>query len=76
MCRNIINDIFQKIRLRIAVMSLVSAPETSKFKVDEPYFGTKRIEDKRSRGATERIPIFEMLKRDGKVFENIVKKTC
>jgi len=41
--------------------------------VDESYFGPRRIRGKRGRGAAKKIPVFGILKRDGKVFTEIVK---
>lgn len=41
--------------------------------LDESYFGAKRVRGKRGRGAAGKIPVFGLLKRDGKVFVSIVK---
>ena len=41
--------------------------------LDESYFGAKRMRGKRGRGAAGKIPVFGILKRDGKVFVSIVK---
>ena len=41
--------------------------------VDESYFGAKRVRGKRGRGAAGKVPVFGILKRDGKVFVSIVK---
>jgi transposase-like protein len=71
--RNTINKIFQKMRLRIAEISVASTPELGKFEVDESYFGARRVRGKRGRGAAGKTPVFGILKRDGKVFVNIVK---
>ena len=71
--RNSINKLFQKMRLRIAEISVASTPELGEFEVDESYFGAKRIRGKRGRGAAGKTPVFGILKRDGKVFVNVVK---
>ena len=41
--------------------------------MDESYFGAKRIRGKRGRGADVKTPVFGLLKRDGKVYVEIVK---
>ena len=60
-------------RKRIVEISVASTPELGKFEVDESYFGARRVRGKRGRGATGKMPVFGILKRDGKVFVNIVK---
>lgn len=42
-----------------------------KLKLDESYFGGKQ-KGKRGRGAASKIPIFGLLKRDGKVYTKII----
>ena len=44
-----------------------------RFEIDESYFGSKRVRGKRGRGAANKTPVFGMLKRDGKVYTQIVK---
>ena len=41
--------------------------------IDESYFGAKRVRGKRGRGSSGKQPVFGMLKRDGKVYTQIVK---
>lgn len=71
--RNSINKFFDKFRLRIAQISVSNTPEYGEFEVDESYFGAKRVRGKRGRGAAGKTPVFGILKRDGKVYVNIVK---
>ena len=71
--RNTINRIFKLIRERIVELSVKSAPEVGEFEVDESYFGARRVRGKRGRGAAGKTPVFGILKRDGKVFVNVVK---
>ncbi|MFH1543068.1 MAG: IS1595 family transposase [Patescibacteria group bacterium] len=71
--RNSINKIFHKLRIRITQISIADVPELGEFEVDESYFGAKRVRGKRGRGAAGKTPVFGILKRDGKVFVNIVK---
>ena len=41
--------------------------------IDEPYFGTKRIRSKKGRGGAKgKIPVIGLLKRNGKVFTQII----
>jgi transposase len=40
--------------------------------VDESYFGPKRVRGKRGRGAGRKIIVFGLLKRNGKVYTNII----
>ena len=72
--RNSVNKIYSQIRQKIL---LYSNSEQEKFsgelELDESYFGAKRVRGKRGRGAAGKTPVFGLLKRDGKVFVQIVK---
>ena len=46
---------------------------SGEIEIDESYFGAKRVRGKRGRGAANKTPVFGMLKRDGKVYTQIVK---
>lgn len=73
--RPTINSIYMAIRKRI--YSLAIKEGISKFsnevEIDESYFGARRVRGKRGRGANGKVPVFGILKRDGKVYTNIVK---
>jgi len=71
--RNTVNRIFNLIRKRIVKMSISKTPEKGEFEIDESYFGAKRIRGKRGRGAAGKTPVFGILKRNGKVYVNVVK---
>ena len=71
--RNTINKVFDKIRKRICSLSANSSKDSGEFELDESYFGAKRVRGKRGRGAAGKTPVFGLLKRDGKVFVEIVK---
>ncbi|MBD3238585.1 MAG: IS1595 family transposase [Candidatus Moranbacteria bacterium] len=43
------------------------------FECDESYFGAERIRGKRGRGTVGKMPVFGLLKRDGKVYVTIVR---
>ena len=72
--RNTINKIFNKVRQHLFADNLnLSEKENGEFQLDESYFGAKRARGKRGRGAVGKTPVFGLLKRDGKVFVEIVK---
>ena len=71
--RPTINKILEKIRERMAEYCEEDAKFTGVVEVDESYFGPRRVRGKRGRGAANKIPVFGILKREGKVFTKIVK---
>jgi transposase-like protein len=70
--RNTINNIFQKLRVRIALESEKESPLSGEVEIDESYFGPTRIRGKRGRGAGGKTIVFGLLKRGGKVYAQIV----
>ena len=69
-----INNIYQKIRERIAEICEAESPfENGEIELDESYFGARRVRGMRGRGAKGKIPVFGMLKRGDKVYTQIVK---
>jgi len=72
--RPTINKLFNKFRLRILTLSKLENPFSGEIEVDESYFGPKRIRGKRGRGASKKIPVIGLLKRDGRVYTKIVAK--
>lgn len=42
--------------------------------VDESYFGPKRVRGKRGRGAGRKVIVFGLLKRNGKVFTQVISR--
>lgn len=42
--------------------------------VDESYFGPRRVRGKRGRGARKKVIVFGLLKRNGKVFTQVISK--
>lgn len=42
--------------------------------VDESYFGPKRVRGRRGRGAGRKIMVFGLLKREGKVFSQVISR--
>lgn len=77
--RKTVTVIFLKIRKRIAEECERASPLSSgEVEVDESYFGARRVRGKRGRGASGKTPVFGLLKRDGRVYTEIVpdcKKT-
>ena len=72
--RNTINKIYDQIRQKIFLLAFNGQEKFSgEFELDESYFGAKRVRGKKGRGAAGKTPVFGLLKRDGKVFVQIVK---
>ena len=72
--RNSVNKIIKAIRIRIAEICEYSNPlGLGEIEIDESYFGAKRVRGLRGRGAGGKTPVFGMLKRNGKVYTQIVK---
>lgn len=42
--------------------------------VDESYFGPRRVRGKRGRGASKKVIVFGLLKRQGKVFTQVISR--
>lgn len=66
------NSIFIKIRHRIAEFCEIESPLQGAVEVDESYFGAQRVRGKRGRGAYGKTIVFGLLKRQGKVYTEIV----
>ena len=68
-----VNTIFLKIRRRMAEDCERQSPfKSGEVEVDESYFGPRRVRGKRGRGASGKTIVFGLLKRDGKVYAEIV----
>ena len=68
-----VNIIYLKIRRRIAQACEAESPFTSgEVEVDESYFGARRVRGKKGRGAAGKTPVFGLLKRNGRVYTEIV----
>ena len=72
--RRSVSDIYQKLRVRIWNLTKKEGKLTGEVEVDESYFGARRVRGKRGRGAKGKVPVFGLLKRNGKVYTKIVKK--
>ena len=73
--RNTINKYYKAFRQRIVELCKENSPFTGEIEVDESYFGAKRVKGKRGRGARGKTIVFGLLKRDGKVYTEIVPDT-
>ena len=72
--RSTVNNIYYKLRERIAELCEEESPfMNGEVELDESYFGARRVRGIRGRGAKGKIPVFGMLKRDDKVYTQIVK---
>ena len=77
--RNTINRYFNEFRdkiftfLREKNQAKSTKKENGTFEVDESYFGARRVKGKRGRGASGKIPVFGLLKRDGDVYVEVVE---
>ncbi len=67
-----INDIYIKIRRRLAEECEKNSAFSGQIEVDESYFGPKRVRGKRGRGAGSKTIVFGLLKRNGYVYTEII----
>ena len=67
-----VNAIYLKVRQRIAQCCELESPLQGAVEVDESYFGAQRVRGKRGRGAYGKTIVFGVLKRQGKVYTEIV----
>ena len=66
---------YHKLREVIAAKLAAEAPfQVGEIEVDESYFGGVR-KGKRGRGAAGKVPVFGLLKRDGKVYTTMIPDT-
>ncbi len=67
-----------KTRSKILIWSTSTRKISGEVELDESYFGARRVRGKCGRGASGKIPVFGLLKRDGhvcvKIVENYSKK--
>jgi transposase len=72
--RKTVDRYYNLFREKIMAYSLVEMGKRIKgeFELDESYFGAKRVRGKRGRGAAGKTPVFGLLKRNGKVFVEVV----
>jgi len=71
--RNTVNRYIHIFREAIAKNCEESGIFEGEIELDESYFGGRKKGDKRGRGVTNKVPVFGILKRDGKVYTQIIK---
>lgn len=67
-----INHLFALFRQRIVSLTGQHKKVNGSVEIDESYFGARRIRGKRGRGASGKIPVLGILKRNGKVSVTII----
>lgn len=70
--RNTANRLLTEIRRVIAGACEADSPLSGEVELDESYFGARRVRGKRGRGAHGKTIVFGLLKRQGKVYTQIV----
>jgi len=70
--RNTINRIYMHMRTLMMEACNKESPFIGEVEADESYFGPRRVPGKRGRGAAGKTIVFGLLKRDGKVYTEIV----
>ncbi|MBM3256417.1 MAG: IS1595 family transposase [Candidatus Moranbacteria bacterium] len=70
--RHSAEKVYQIIRANLALKCEEESPFKGEVEVDESYFGGRR-KGNRGRGAPGKVPVFGILKRNGKVYTRIVK---
>ena len=65
--------LFRKAISDAAIIEREAISLSNGIEIDESYFGPKRVRGKRGRGAGRKIIVFGLMKRNGKVFTNIIK---
>ena len=71
--RNTVNRYVNIIRERIAQHCEKTSVFSGEVELDESYFGGRKKGDKRGRGAPNKVPVFGILKRDGKVYMQVIR---
>ena len=71
--RNTVNRYIVLIRKSIAEYQENISQFSGEVELDESYFGGRKKGDKRGRGVTNKVPVFGIKKRKGKVYTQIIK---
>ncbi len=70
--RNSVNRLLTYIRTVIVKHCEAASPLSGEVELDESYFGPRRVRGRRGRGAGKKVIVFGLLKRNGKVYTQIV----
>lgn len=73
--RNTINRYYKIFRTKIATYCEAQNGFDGELELDESYFGGKHHKGKRGRGSENKIPVFGILKRNGKVYTQIIENS-
>lgn len=68
-----VNHLFALFRKRIVSLTTQRKKVNGAVEIDESYFGARRVRGKRGRGATGKVPVLGILKRNGKVSVTIIE---
>ncbi len=71
--RKTVNYYAIKIRKKLATHSETISKFNGEVELDESYFGGRYKNDKRGRGTPNKVPVFGILKRNGKVYTQVIK---
>jgi len=71
--RRTVDRIFHLIRKRLVVLCEKESKFSGEVEIDESYFGARRVRGKRGRGASNKIPVIGLLKRNGTVYAKPIK---
>lgn len=66
-------SLLAKMRTRILEWCEEEERMSGEIEADESYFGARRVRGKRGCGARGKVPVFGLLKRNGKVYTQVVK---
>ena len=66
------NDLFLKLRKRLSQECEKISPFSGDLEADESYFGPRRVRGRRGRGAGGKTIVFGLLKREDKVYTQIM----
>jgi len=67
-----VNDMFLRLRVRLAHECQKHSPFAGNLEADESYFGPRRVRGRRGRGAGGKTVVFGLLKRDEHIYTEIV----
>jgi transposase-like protein len=70
--RNTINKYYKTFRERIVMICNQDSPLSGEIEVNKSYFGARHVKGKRGRGAYGKTIVFGLLKREGKVYTEII----
>jgi transposase len=73
--RPAVTRVIEKIRKRMLLWLQNEQPFSGEVEVDESYFGPRRVRGRRGRGASKKVLVLGILKRDGNVYTQVISNT-